>query len=244
MNDSLVPYISLADAQIEIQRRWNDRTLRSKVDSYLYGIPSQFHTEPRSVLFRNIISATTELELFLEQSNEIGLKPLGIEYINDKFSTRNADKMMLLKLMLIQGKDKHGNDIVVNKKIADIKASDNRTFADIKTFDGESLTDFHHTIVSKKFNFQIEITDFSEWLLENGDVASEYYRRFLTLFICHGVLFETFVTNESESEFAQKVVKPSIEFVTKFFGVPPLIVQNLPTPEDIHWLCYPQDILE
>ena len=230
-------YTSIEEARSEIWRRWNDHALKAAVEEYVAGIPPCFD-QPRAVLFRNIISATTELALFMEQARAIGLRPLGAEYLEDVFCTRNADKLMLIKLRLITGTDRRGQSIFINRYIADVKENDNKTFSMIKTHDGEALASFHHRRVRNNFG-AIEIVDFSRWIENNGKHSAEYYKKFLALFLCHGVLFETFVTNKAEDEFARSVVLPAFEQVLALFGMQPLIVRNLPTPEDIYWLCYP-----
>jgi hypothetical protein len=88
-------YTSIEEARSEIRRRWNDKALRDSVAEYVNGIPPCFD-QPRAVLFRNIISATTELAHFAKQAESVDLKPLGAEYLEDRFSTRNADKLMLV----------------------------------------------------------------------------------------------------------------------------------------------------
>lgn len=237
-------YTSLDDAKIEIRNRWNNANLKAAVEQYLSWIPAPFSVEPRAVLCRHIISATTELIHFLQLAKEINLKHLGAEYLRDRFCTQNPDKMLLVKMGLIVGSDKNGAMIYVNKKITAINENDNRRFVDIETFGGESLADFHHRLIKEYGIEEIEILDMSDWYESNGAVASEYYKNFMALFICHGVLFETFVTNESESEFARDVVLPAIDDVHQRFGVAPLIVQNLPTPEDQYWLCYPAEVFK
>lgn len=232
-------YTSIEEARVEIRKRWNDAALKAAVAEFVSGIPHCF-AEPRAVLFRNIISATTEFALFTKQTEMIGLKPLGAEYLEDIFCTRNADKLMLVKMRMITGTDKQGQSIFIKKYVANVKENDNRKFSLIKTHDEEALASFHHRLVRNNFG-EIEIVDFSEWLKKNGGRAAEYYKKFLALFVCHGVLFETFVTNPAEDEFAQRVVLPAFEEVAGEFGVRPLIVRNLPTPDEIYWLCYPAD---
>lgn len=66
-----------------------------------------------------------------------------------------------------------------------------------------------------------------------------------SLFICIGILFENFVTNEYEQEFAENVVYPAINKIQKEFALKPLIVPLLPLEQwpTKHWCCYP-DIVE
>lgn len=230
-------YTDIQSAKKEIASRWNNMGLRAEIAHYLNDVPPCFQNEPRAILFRNIISATNELGLFMKQANELNLKPIGLEYTHDRFSTQNFDKMTLVKMPMVHGRDKNGNAIVSHKIITDIKGNDNQCFCEIVTNDGQRLVDFHHDLV-KRHNHTIETFDLSAWIKESGGVARAYYKKFFALLICHGVLFESFIGNKSESEFASEVIIPAYEHVQKRFGVTPLIVQNVPAPIDPYWYGY------
>jgi hypothetical protein len=64
------------------------------------------------------------------------------------------------------------------------------------------------------------------------------------LFICHGVLFENFVTNVEEQRFAEEVVYPAFKEVEQLFGLKPLIVPLLPphNASDKYWFCYSEEV--
>ena len=71
-----------------------------------------------------------------------------------------------------------------------------------------------------------------------------FYAYFLPRFICHGILFENFITNNEEQLFFEHVVLPIFTELSHYFGVQPLIVQLLPPYEaaDIFWRCYPYEM--
>ncbi|MEK6673092.1 MAG: hypothetical protein AABY42_06395 [Nitrospirota bacterium] len=81
----------------------------------------------------------------------------------------------------------------------------------------------------------------SEVNMAHGKKAKEYYKYFLSLFICHGILFENFITNEEEERFSKSVVFPAFRQVVADFGLKPLIVPLVPHSQasDIYWRCYP-----
>lgn len=236
-------YTTLDDAVFEIRNRWNDTAIKKKVEEYLKNdIPEVFLDEPRAVLFRNIASPDFEMLCFLELSKKSGLKPLILEYLDDKFSTRNADKLCLVKMAIFEKKNSKGESIVCYKKIIDIKANDNKRFGEIETVGKKNLIDFHHDLVNKIVPGGVDIFDMSEWISRNGKNAVEYYKQFLALFICHGILFENFVTDESEAGFAKRAVSPAIENAKTAFSTNPLISQLASNPNDIYWWSYPNEI--
>lgn len=114
----------------------------------------------------------------------------------------------------------------------------------IKTLWGENFIDFHHRIFTLSA-LPIEFFDASSWLRRNGKSILELYPKYLALFVCHGVLFEDFITNEEEEEFFYSVVYPSFEKLKNLFGVKPLIVSLLTsenTAIDKYWFCYSEEI--
>lgn len=240
MNDF---YTTLDDAKIEIWKRWNNQSLRKKAAEYLKNdIPTAFLGEPRAVLFRNIASPDFEFLYFLELSKKIGLKPLVLEYLNDKFSTRNSDKLSLVKLAVFEKRNKKGEPIVSYKKIIDIKANDNKRFTEIETTENKRLVDFHHDLIARSVPEGVDTFDMSEWIGRNGSSAVEYYKSFIALFICHGVLFENFVTNESESAFEKRTVLPAIDNAKQRFLAEPVICPLASDPNDMYWWMYPNEI--
>jgi len=244
MNDWHTIYTELTVARDELRRRWHDGALRADVAAYLGEIPPCLRDEPRAVLWRNIMTPDHELLHFLELADEIGFKPLGIEYIEDRFCTRNADKMTLAKMAVFNKRDCLGEPVMRYRKIIDIKHYDNARFSGIRTLDGSGLVDFHHGLVRKKIGTRLEIRDWSAKLTHYGASARDYYRKMLAHFICHGVLFESFVTDETEAAFERDVVLPAIEHVRKQFGLAPLIVPVVPDVEDRYWWCYPADVFD
>lgn len=236
-------YTTLEEAGEEIRRRWQDQALRQRVAEYLGGVPDCFDQEPRAVLFRNIASPDIEFHHFVEQAEQIALKPVGLEYLHDRFCTRNADKICLAKLAIFNGRNKHGAAMVSYKKVIDLKAADNKSFGEIDTLWGQNLVEFHHGLLRQRLP-GMEICDVSEWPNFKGCSAADYYRYFLAFFVCHGVLFENFVTNEEEAGFSHAVVLPAMAEVLERFGMNPLIVPALSTEKlaDKYWWCYPESV--
>lgn len=239
-------YTPIEAAKEEIWRRWTDASLRERVKEYLNGdIPAVFQVEPMGVLDRNIISPDIEFSSFLELSSIAKIKPLGCEYLEDKFCSCNTDKLGLTKLAFFQGKNKKGEVILSYRTVVDCGHYDGKQFSDIKTLWGEDLVTFHHRILALK-GPKINIFDLSSWYKSHGKSAAGYYRNFLALFVCNGILFENFVTDDSESEFADRVVIPAVRELEIKFGLKPLVVPLAPPDEasDKYWWCYPAQIEE
>lgn len=235
-------YTDIEKAKTEIQKRWNNPELRKKVESYLGEIPEIFFNGPHAILFRNIMTPDHEFFHFLKLASEVKLKPLVLEYTEDKFSTRNEDKLCLTKMAIFEKRNKRNEAIYHYNKIVDLKEFENVCFSKIKTLTGESLVDFHHNLMEKNMTEKIPSHDMSNWITHNGNHAQDYYKRILAFFICHGVLFESFVTDQSEKEFEERVTLPAIKHIEEVFGLKPIIVRLLPDTEDAYWWCHPNDV--
>lgn len=130
-------------------------------------------------------------------------------------------------------------------RIIDFGKTENQPIETIKTKWGESLADFHHRLLTIA-GLSIELSDASSWYKSNGKKAAGYYDKFLSLFLCHGILFENFITNEEEDRFSKSVVFPAFKQVVDHFGIKPLIVPLVPheTASTIYWRCYPAELEE
>jgi len=89
----------------------------------------------------------------------------------------------------------------------------------------ENLADFHHRLV-EQYSQTIELFDAPSWYKSKGKKPKEYYPYAISLFICHGILFENFVTGEREFSHIVVRVQPAIKKkIVKIFGLKPLIIQ-------------------
>lgn len=234
-------YTPLEEAKEEIWRRWNDETLKKEVEEYIGEIPESLRYEPRTVLVRTIVTPDNEFFHFIEAAKQIEFKPLVFEYINDKFCTKNNDKLRLAKMPFFIGRNKKGDAIIKNHTVLDCAHADGKQCNKVQTLWGEKFVEFHHRLFS--FNTtDIEIFDASLWFMTNGKSAKQYYQNFLSLFVCNGILFENFLMDEREGRFTSEVVIPAFEKVQTYFGAKPLIVPAIPEDEidDIYWWCYPE----
>jgi hypothetical protein len=234
-------YTPLSVAKEEIWRRWNNKELRRKVEEFLGDeFPEILSEEPKSVLFRFIATPNFEFRRFFDLSQMINLNPVYAEFLDDKFCTRNQDKMCLGKIVISNGENKK------KKNIINFQDSDNKKFSSIEILGGKKMVDFHHEIFSKLFK-DVQNFDVSRFKT-NGETPKDVYVKFLSLFLCNGVLFENYISKDAgyEKEFTNTVVLPAIREVFERFNVMPLIVPLLPisAEDQIDWMWYPQDIEE
>lgn len=238
-------YSTLSEAKEEIQKRWNDKDLRRKVEKYLGEIPPAFQNEPVGALFRFIATPNLEFQIASEMARMANLDIVFMEFLGDKFCTRNLDKVHLGKMKFF--KNINGKKIVIAKdKIIDIEKSESLSFHDMVTLKGMSFVNFHHDIF---FNLYPNKKIFNASCFKmNGETASEVYDKVLALFVANGILFENYFinTNNDERRFVLDVIRPAFKRIEEMFGVKPLIVPLISNKieGDILWQCYHYNLLE
>ena len=242
-------YTSMEEAREEIWRRWNDRTLRKKVEAFLGHVPDHMTTNPRAILNRDIATPDNEFREFIRKAYRIGLSPLVSEYSDDKFVGINPDKLSLAKMAISTGRDKNGGALFRYITVIDYPKHDGKKFSEIITLWGEQFVSFHHRLLRLHFP-DVEVFDNSEWLKSKGDGARDFYPYELGLCICHGVLFEDFLISGAEKRFCEDVVMPTFDKLVAMFGIKPLIVPLLSKQlvgrdaGDSYWSCYPNCLKE
>jgi len=220
--------MSIEEARDEIQRRWHDETLKKKVVEYLQGdIPAAFLHEPRAVLFRQICIPDSETRRFLHIAEKLKLKPFVFEFYEDKFTTRNPDKVRWGRIDVFEKMNKNNEPIIKSTRIIDFPANDNKAIKNVTTKWGENLIDFFHGAFASMNQEKPEMADMSDWFARNGGRAKEYYKAFYALMAVCGVSCEVLEYEddpEAAKGFLEEVSYPTIEHVRKIFGVYPLIV--------------------
>jgi len=235
-------YTPLEQAKEEVWKRWSDQALRKEIAAYLGDIPEPFVNEPRSVLDRTIMTPDNEFMHFLKLSSAVQLSPLVFEYLDDKFCSKNPDKLALAKMLFHHGRNKNNEAIINHRTVADCSLYDGKRISDMKTLWGEPFVSFHHRLFPMH-EPTVEKFDASAWFHSHGKSAKNYYPKLLSIFICNGVLFEDFITDGSEASFTEEIMIPSFEKVQRYFGFKPFIVPLVPDFGDKYWWCYP-DVVE
>lgn len=219
-------YTPLSEAKEEIWRRWNDKELRRRVEEYLKEeIPVSLKNEPRSILARHLISPNNEFLRFIDLSKLIKLKPICLEYLQDKFRSENEDKYHLAKLHFFES-NKDCHELKNVRKIINFESEEGVQISNVKTIEGENFVNFHHKWLLDSFDKECcEYIDVSDWIKNNGKDPRMYYKKFFALFICFGVLFEDYLENKNEKKFTQEVILPNFKSIYNEFGIKPLIVR-------------------
>lgn len=228
----------------EISKRRNNKKLMKKVEDFFGPLMLRvMGNEQKAVLSRTVATPNMELSYFLDISNGIGLSPLILEY-PDKFVAKNPDKYHLCKLFFIRKVEGQNPILVDALKIINFNKDEGKKFDEIKTTWGEKIIDFHHRILLSEFPILSgKFVDFSNWFNRTRQLSQYYYLYYLSLFICHGVLFENFlIGDKEESSFINEKFLPSFNEVKKMFGVKPLIYSLLPFRyiTNVRWYSYPE----
>ena len=237
-------YTPLEEAKREIQRRWNDKELRKKVEKFLGGdIPYFFKNEPRAAYVRDIISPNNEFFYFWDIVGDAGVKPVLVEYSTGKFVARNINKYHLCRMYFHHGIGKHGGGKIECSHVVNFNTMEGKKMHKVRTIWNESIVDFHHGLLEKtkpEIN-KDDIVDFSKWFDIHKKKTKHWYLHYLALFICHGILFENFIMDNGEKEFTEKKILPSFHALVKEFGVRPIIVPISPieSENDLYWWLYP-----
>jgi hypothetical protein len=232
-----------------IRSRWQDTALRANVEAaFLTGIPGGLPQEPAAAIWRQVGTPDDEFRRFLQVAQRAALKPVCLEFLEDKFSARNFTKYSLANLAFKQGVDKNKHIFVEREKIIDFAQADGKRMKDVTTLWGASLSDFHREFLCSVFpQMSGAVIDISDWLKAGGSGPKEFYVGILSLAVSHIVLFEDFDLLESEMGFVHEVVMPAYEEVEKRFGLKPMIVRISEQGEhaaDEYWWCYAQDTRE
>ena len=243
MNDQLFPlYTPLENAAAELRTRRGASVLavRTPLERHLFD-------GHYAVLFRQIATPNFELERFVSLALSAGLTPMVLEFQRDKFVTRNPIKYALARMGFHAGTGRKGGSRLRFISVADLHATDGRLLCHALTSWGQRLVLFHHELLEERQSLScIELFDGSEWFLSHGGGARSYYAAFLSLFVRHAVLFESFLFTLHEHQFTSEIVLPSFDAVFAQHGLRP-IVCRLDPPESEgfpYWLQYPDALHE
>lgn len=232
----------------ELKQRRTDTVLKSSVCQSLGSSAEEMlkkFSQPRAVFFRQVATPTHETLRFLKLAKQMKLKPLILEYSEDKFvSSENRSKRSLGKMPIYQYTGSDGRDMVQYETVCDFNTSTGKKFSEVVCINGEKLISFHHNLFRTLtgLNPKTYCFDASTWFKSSGGEAGMYYEQLLTLFIRDGILFENFMPLRSESAFTKSIIMPAFERLKNQYGVVPLIVRLIPENEEMRlfWDAYPK----
>ncbi len=241
----------LEDAIVEIERRRKDPELLRRVEAYLENdIPQHFKAGPILYLARHVATPNFETLRFLHLIEPLGLPAVIGNDLSDKFVPKNPLKKAIGKLAMSTGisvKDGRSHESYERISIIDFNTANGKQFRDIRTHWGEPIAEFHQSLFAELANHPVEIVDESAWIdrQHRGDLLA-HYKKFLALFIVHGILFEDYALEDREEAiFIERVLRPAYRFIEVEFGCRPLIAQLTPTSVESaeFWISYPKQVL-
>ncbi|OGG69575.1 hypothetical protein A3F27_00445 [Candidatus Kaiserbacteria bacterium RIFCSPHIGHO2_12_FULL_53_13] len=236
----------------ELNKRASDHSLRARVEEYLSGdIPEYFQNGPIIYSAKYLATPNFETLRFLHITEPLHMRTVITEDTKDLFLPQNQVKRALCKIPIcrrITVKEGKAYEHFQKVSIVDFKTAARKPFREITTLWGEPLTDFHTNLLSRFARKKVEIHDDTAWIDRNhrGDLP-ELYKKFLSLFIVHGVLFEDYsMDDKNEIDFAKQVLQPAFRFVEERFGCRPLIAELVPpsVESDLFWISYPSGTLD
>lgn len=247
-SDLLTP---LDEAIVELERRREDPQLAQKIEEYLKNdIPEHFREGPVLYLARHVATPNFETLRFLHLVESLPLPVVLSHDLNDRFVPKNPLKKALGKIPVLTSlsiKEGRCQEAYERISVVDFNAASGKQFKDIRTIWGEPLAGFHESLFPALAERTARIVDESAWIdrQHRGDLLA-HYKKFLALFIIHGILFEDYALEDKEEAiFIERVLRPAYRFVEKEFGYRPLIAQLTPTsmesPE--FWISYPKQTL-
>lgn len=225
---------TIDEAVAEIKKRKTDKELQKKIENFYsrIGIPNAFKNDPPIVIGRHIATPNFESARFLIIADALEMRPLFLEYHEDKFTSSNAYKKTLVKLPFHEGIGKKGGLKLSYKSVMDINKANGKTLKSLKTDWGENLIDFHHNLFTENYPHinKSNFYDGSDWFKIQGEDAKDYYIHMMALFISNGILLENYVLEDPQEQyFAKNILLPTLKTIYRHFKVKPLIVALSPT---------------
>jgi hypothetical protein len=242
----------LSEALAELERRRKDPELIKKIEAFLQdSVPEYAQTGPVLCLARHLATPNFETLRFTHLLESLPYRVMITKDTHDRFVTVNPMKRALGKLPIHMGYTQRQGKYVEQFQyisIIDMNAANGKPLKDIVTLWGQPLSEFHDELCNHFFHNRVEIVDDADWINGNhrGDLL-EHYKKFLTLFLTHGILFEDYVPDDAaEQQFVKKILRPAFTFVERRFGVRPLVTSLDPTlvESDLFWISYPKAVLD
>lgn len=219
------------EAVREVHLRNTDSALRTEVENYLnHDVPPHFLGEPIGYLARHVATPNFETLRFIEIAKSLHLPAVIGEDGEDLFVSQNSLKRALGKLSLLKGKSKNFEDIVEYITVIDFAVSQGKPLKEVYTLFREPLMEFHANLMKAIYPTGVTVVNESAWISRHhrGNLV-EHYKKLLSLFVAHGVMFEYYPVHDvAESAFVREVLAPAFAFVEGRFGVRPLITPLIP----------------
>jgi len=106
--------------------------------------------------------------------------------------------------------------------LLDCNRAQGKRLAHLVTTSGQPLIAFHNALLRQVLPDGIQLADDAAWIdRQQRGALAEHYKRFLALFVAHGVMVETYIPEDVT--LVQQALLPAIAFIEQRFGVAPLI---------------------
>ncbi len=239
-------YTTFSDALAQLRARREDRELRRRVELFLgTDVPDPFREGPVLYLARHVATPNFESLFFLDMASRMEWTAVIGQDLDDKFVPKNSLKRALGKLPIVRG-NTIGGERTEYITVLDFNKSNGRSLRELATFRGTPLGQFHNELFQHVVKEPVYLSDESAWItIHHRGNLLEHYKKHFALFILHGILFEYFVTCDTEeNRLFVDVVEPAFHFVLEHFGVRPLIVPSV-TPSiesNRNWEAYPEGV--
>ncbi len=202
---------------------------------------------PVGVLCRQIGTPNYEMRRVIRLCAQHNIRLLVWEFHTDRFVMENRDKYALGRLGFYGGLGRNGGRRLEYVRIFDVDGMNGDAFCDIHTYRDEGLIDFHHRLLRAECpNLERDaLFDGSEWFGTHGGTAKSYYLAFMSLFLRHAILFETFVLqDDGQREFTRDVFLPAFQALHQKTGLKPLVVsaEHADWEGDDFWQLYPEPL--
>ncbi len=238
----------------ELKKRQTDPTLRARVEEYLGNdLPTYFKDGPVLYLCRHVASPNIQTLRFLHLMKAEGMKTVIGQDVKDLFVSHNQLKKSLGKLPICTGifQSSQGSRIEQFRKVSiiDFNAWNGKPLNTISTLWGEPFVEFHNSLFKQLTDECVHIEDDSAWVdrYHRGDLLAEY-KKFLALFLVHGIMFEDYPIEDSSTEaaFVTDILRPAFTHIEEVFGIRPLIAPLVPAGVESTelWEGYPPLVLE
>lgn len=134
-----------------------------------------------------------------------GLQPLCTEYVTDLFVARNRDKYRLCR-PFFEVPPNHYRGLPIIRDFG----FDGRKLCEFLLVNGMALSAFHHSLLCSAFpGFERHLRDYSQWF-SAARRDRDAYLHYLALFINDGILFENYLSDDSEERcFAVEKCSPA-----------------------------------
>lgn len=237
--DATPLFTPLVEAVAEIHRRRERSDLKQQVEAFLHGDLPDYLRGPQPVLYlaRHVATPNFETLRFAELARPFGLPMVIGQDTNDKFVAHNAMKCALGKLP-VQRRNEHAQLETIT--VIDFAAAQGVRLRDVVTLSAQPLPDFHAGLMRMAALDDVQVTDDAAWIdrQQRGNLL-EHYKRFLALFVAHGVMLENY--EDEDAPLVRDVLEPAFAFIEWQFGVAPLIC-DLAAGSGAHpgdWNAYP-----